>query len=62
MLKFKEGEVVSCMAKVKVEDAPVMKTGTVWMVSGTKYFILDSETYVHGCESHEVFEVQNDQG
>ncbi len=56
-MKHKEGNVVSCVSKIKVEN-PEMKNGTVWIALKDRYLILDKEGYIHNCGSHEVFEEQ----
>lgn len=56
-MKFKEGDVVNCTSKIKVET-PVRKNGTVWMVLQGRYFILDTEGFIHDCPASEVGEEQ----
>lgn len=59
-MKHKEGSVVSCVSKIKVEEAE-MKQGTVWMALNGRYIVLDKEGYLHECLEREVFEVDNEE-
>lgn len=57
VLKFAEGSVVSYMSKIKVEE-PVKKDGTIWLVLQGRYIVLDKDGYLHDCQAHEIYEVQ----
>lgn len=45
------------MSKIKVEE-PVKKDGTIWLVLQGRYIVLDKDGYLHDCQAHEIYEVQ----
>lgn len=55
--KVKEGSVVSCPSKIKVEEVK-MVTGTVWFITADKILVLDTQGYIHECAKHEVYPVE----
>lgn len=56
-MKFREGDVVSCSSKIKVEEVSI-RTGTICWIIGNNVFVLDIEGYIHNCAPHEIYEVQ----
>ncbi len=55
-MKFKEGQVVNCKCKIKVEDDEQNYPGTIWLISASKIVVLDPDGYLHCCDYGQVYE------
>lgn len=53
--QYKEGDVVTCPSKIKVDDNTEHKSGTIISISGKDVMVLDPSGYIHRCKVYEIY-------